>query len=102
MGTAWSSERCIMRAINPDKVAPWFDPWKLKAYFMLDGYDNYGAPLSRIVGVSEKVARDKVSESRFTHEETIMIAKAMGLTKDQYCDIFVKNLYGEKKEVPDE
>ena len=87
-----------MRPINPDNVAPWFDPWKMKALFMFEGYDNYSAPLAKILGVNEKTVRDKVSQSRFSHEETLDIAEAEGWTMEEYCQIFARNLYGDKKE----
>ena len=90
-----------MRNINPDKVAVWFDPRKLKAYFLLDGYDGYTAPMSRILHVSEKTAKDKMSQSRLTQEETLLIAQALNLTLEQYGDIFAKNVYG-KEEAPRE
>lgn len=87
-----------MRSINPEKVAPWFDPWKLKAEFMFRGYDNYGAPIARILNVAEHTAKDKMSQSRLTHEETIEIARFLKLTPKQYGDIFLKNLYAETDE----
>lgn len=82
-----------MRKINPEKVAPWFDPWKLKGTFMLKGYENYGAPIAKILHVSEQTARDKISQSRLSHEETIELAKFLGLTPAEYCDTFLKNLF---------
>ena len=84
-----------MRQINPEKVAPWCDPWKLKAWFMFHGYENYSVPLAKILFVKEKTARDKMSESRLDHEETIAIARALKLSEHEYCQIFVKDLYGE-------
>lgn len=86
-----------MRPINPEKVAPWLDPYKLKAWFMFHGYENYAAPLAKILFVKEKTARSKMSESRFDHEETIEIARSLGLSEHEYCQIFVKNLYGDKE-----
>ena len=88
-----------MRSINPDNVAPWFDPWKLKAYFMFEGYDNYSAPLAKMLSINEKTAKDKISQSRLTHEETLIIAQGLGLNADQYLEIFAKNVY-DKKEAP--
>lgn len=82
-----------MRPINPDKVAPWFDPWKLKAEFMFQGYENYGAVIAKILNISEHTARDKMSQSRLTHEETIQIAKYLHLSPEKYRDIFLKGLY---------
>lgn len=82
-----------MKPINPDKVAPWFDPWKLKATFMYQGYENYRAPIAKVLHVSELTARDKISASRLTHEETIEIAKFLRLTPQEYCDIFLKDLF---------
>lgn len=86
-----------MRPINPDKVAPWFDPWKLKAEFMFRGYENYGAPLAKILNVAEHTAKDKISLSRLSHEDTILIAKALKLTPQQYCDIFLKGVYTKQE-----
>lgn len=97
MGIRWNLERYIMRSINPDNVASWFDPWKLKAYFMFEGYDNYSAPLAKILGVNEDTAKDKVSQSRFRHDETLIIAKALNLSGEQYLEIFAKDVYGEEK-----
>lgn len=82
-----------MRTINPEKVAPWFDPWKLKATFMFKGYENYGAPIAKVLHISELTARDKISASRLTHEETIELAKFLELTPQEYCDIFLKDLF---------
>lgn len=84
-----------MRPINPDKVAPWFDPWKLKAEFMFRGYENYGAPLARILYIKEDTAKDKMSQSRFSHEETIEIAKFLKLSEEEYKAIFLKGLYDD-------
>lgn len=84
-----------MRRVNPENVAFWFNPWRLKAMFMLDGYDNYGAPLARILGVSAKTINNKVSYSRFGHEETLLIAKARKWDRDTYCDIFCKGMWDE-------
>lgn len=85
-----------MRPINPDKIAPWFDPRKLKAEFLIRGYDNYGPPLARILYIEEHTATDKVSESRFKHVETLEIAKALHFTPKQYCDIFCKDVFKEE------
>lgn len=84
-----------MRPINPEKVAPWFDPWKLKAEFMFRGYENYGAPLARILYIKEDTAKDKMSQSRFSHEETIEIAKFLKLSEEEYKAIFLKGLYDD-------
>lgn len=84
-----------MRPINPDKVAPWFDPWKLRAMFMMRGYENYGAPLARILYIKEDTAKDKMSQSRFSHEETIEIAKFLKLSEEEYKAIFLKGLYDD-------
>lgn len=84
-----------MRQINPDKVAPWFDPWKLKATFMFKGYENYSAPIAKVLSISELTAKDKISASRLTHEETIKLAKFLELTPQEYCDIFLKGLFKE-------
>lgn len=85
-----------MRPINPDNVAPWFDPWKLKATFMFQGYENYGAPIAKTLGVSEVTARDKISQSRLSHEETIKLAQFLKLTPQEYCDIFLKDVFEEE------
>lgn len=87
-----------MRKINPEKVAPWFDPWKLKAEFMFRGYENYGAPIARILNVTEQTAKDKMSLSRLSHEDTIELARALRLTPKQYCDIFLKGLFTEEND----
>lgn len=86
-----------MRQINPDKVAPWFNPYKLKGTFMLKGYENYGAPIAKILHITEQTARDKISQSRLTHEDTIELARFLELTPQEYCDIFLKNLFEEPK-----
>ena len=86
-----------MRSINPEKVAPWFDPWKLKTTYMMQGYDNYGAPIAKILHVAEHTAKDKMSQSRLSHAETIEIARFLKLTPKQYSDIFLKGLYDEDK-----
>lgn len=85
-----------MRQINPDKVAPWFNPWKLKAMFMYKGYENYGAPISKVLGVSESTARDKISLSRLSHEETIALARFLEMTPQDYCEVFLKDLFEPK------
>lgn len=87
-----------MKQINPEKIAPWFDPFKLRAEFMFRGYDSYGAPLARILCIQSHTATDKVSESRFSHEDTLAIAKALHFTPKQYCDIFCKGVFTEQEE----
>ena len=84
-----------MRQVNPDKVAPWFDPWKLKVDFLEQHYDSYGAPLAKILNISEHTATDKVSLSRFSHEETIAIAKALHYTPERYCQVFLRDVFKE-------
>lgn len=86
-----------MRPINPDNVAPWFDPWKMKGIFMIQGYENYGAPLAKVLGVNPGTAKSKISQSRLSHEDTIRIAQFLGLTPGEYCDIFLKNVFQESK-----
>ena len=81
-----------MRPINPDNVAPWFDYCKLKAYFLMNGYEAYSAPLAKALCVNESTAKDKMRLSRFSHEETIKIATFLGLTKEQYCEVFLKDV----------
>lgn len=88
-----------MRPINPDNVAPWFDPWKLKGRFMLDGYENYGAPLAKVLGVSKTTVKAKISQSRLSHEDTIRIAQFLKLTPQEYCDMFLKGVF--KEETPE-
>lgn len=88
-----------MRPINPDNVAPWLDYCKLKAFFLMNGYETYGAPLAKILCVSEDTAQDKMRLSRFSHEETIKIAEFLGLTEKQYCEVFCKD--AEFKNAPD-
>lgn len=82
-----------MRPINPDNVAPWFDPWKLKGTFMLQGYENYGAPLAKVLGVNTSTVKAKISQSRLSHDDTIRIARFLHLTPQEYCDIFLKGVF---------
>lgn len=82
-----------MRKINPDNVEWWFDPWKLKAHFMFNGYENYCAPIARLLNLSEKTVKNKVSYSRLSHEETLLLAKGLGLTMEQYCEVFCKGMF---------
>lgn len=64
---------------------------------MLKGYENYGAPIAKILHITEQTARDKISQSRLTHEDTIELARFLELTPQEYCDIFLKNLFEEPK-----
>lgn len=85
------------RRINPDHVEPWYDPWKLKAEFMWAGYDGYAAKVAEILCVTETTAKTKINNSKLSHEDTIAIAKALQFTPEKYCEIFLKNVFGEPK-----
>ena len=89
-----------MRHVNPDNIKWWFDMHKLKALFMYKGYENYAAPLARILFVQEKTARAKMNSSNFSHEETITIAQKMGFTLEQYEEIFLKDVF-KKESTPE-
>lgn len=85
-----------MREVNPEHIAWWFDQYRLKAYIMMEGYINYGVPVARILSCNQRTATDKLNLSRFTHEETLRLAQALHMTKEEYLEIFAKGVFDEK------
>lgn len=86
----------MTRKVNQKDIPEWYDWNKLRAEFMWQGHDNYGVQASQIFGVSKPVAMRKINHAVLEHEETIMLAKALHMSKDMYCKIFLKGVYDEE------
>ena len=91
----------MSRRINPDDVKYWYDPYKLKALFLWQGYDSYAEPASNILHVSLIQAKKKIKKSVLSHEDTIDIAKALNLDYEEYRQIFLKGVFDEDKDTTD-
>lgn len=85
------------RQINPEHVAEWYDPWKLKAEFMWAGYDGYAEQCAKILNVTECTAKTKINNTKLSHEDTIALAKFLKLTPEKYCEIFLKGVFEGSK-----
>lgn len=85
-----------MKTVNQKDNPSWYDLNKLRAEFMWQGHENYGVQASQILGVRKDVAQRKINHAILDHEETILLAKALGMSKDMYCKIFLKGVYDEE------
>lgn len=83
----------MARQINPENIKEWYDPWKLKAKLMWMGYESYAAACARALHVTERTACVKINNSILSHEDTILLAQFLGLTQDEYCEIFLKGVF---------
>lgn len=84
------------RTVNQDENPEWYDLNKLRAEFMWQGHDNYGVQASQILGVSKAVAQRKINHAVLEHEDTIALAKALHMSREMYCKIFLKGVYDEE------
>lgn len=84
------------RTVNQNDNPTWYDLNKLRAEFMWQGHDNYGVQAARILGVSPAVARRKINHAILEHEDTIALARALHMSKEMYCMVFLKDVYNEE------
>lgn len=89
-------QRNMGRQINPDEVKYWYDPYKLKALFLWNKNEAYAIPASKILHVGVDQAKKKINKSILSHEDTIDLAKGLGLNYKQYREIFLKGVFDEE------
>lgn len=82
----------MSRCINRKNIKWWYDPFKLKTLFMWNLGEEYVTPAAKILQVEEKTAIKKINHSVLSHEDTIALAESLGLTLEEYKDIFLKDV----------
>ena len=73
-----------------------YDKNRLKGMFLIKGAGQYLAPASEILCLTEGKTSYKINHAMLSHEETLMIAKGLGLTAREYIDIFCKDIFTDE------
>ena len=82
----------MSRRPNPEHIASWYDPEKLKAKFKWEKGIEYVEPVMRLLNVAHSTAEHKVCRSGIRHEESIIIAEYLNMSLEEYRQIFLKDV----------
>lgn len=66
-----------------------FDVRKLKAIMIVKGLNPTAIQLSEIIERHYTTCAERLVEGNFTLAETITIAKALDMNKDEYFEVFI-------------